>query len=370
MSYLLKIPNPTIGGIVNAAIWRNLKLALLLSLVSINDQTPEYSHPLHLFIASDLNEPVLTRLLTCCASLKRHSLWKWSAHYSNPQDIISATTNSLFFPIVSSVKAGVLMTRFSSASAKPKAKNLVRYITSLDFQEKVVGSDGTGLLNQQQELHFSWNSVVWLLDETAEINTSKHRKGNLGQNQEFQLCATAIQVSKTFALVVRPDTTDQVHETLSYDLLLEQTNKQRDPEVERAQLQIHCHLAKLIHEVSLINVNRIPGFVVDFLSSYLSRLRMALDDSSVSFSLQELIDVLETTCKSHAKLCKRSTVQVEDAVVAIYLLEESLWTQNGVGLIARFEPSGPVEDDEDVYVEMADCSKFAAFQGKLLDLLI
>ena len=68
-----------------------------------------------------------------------------------------------------------------------------------------------------------------------------------------------------------------------------------------------------------------------------------------------------------------STVQIEDAVVAIYLLEESLWTRHEVGLIGRFEPSDPadpVEVDKDVYVEMADCFKFAAFQYKLLDLLI
>jgi len=65
-----------------------------------------------------------------------------------------------------------------------------------------------------------------------------------------------------------------------------------------------------------------------------------------------------------------STVQIEDAVVAIYLLEESLWTRHEVGLIGRFAPSDPVEVDKDVYVEMADCFKFAAFQDKLLDLLI
>lgn len=356
----------TAGNITSPALWRNVKLALLLSLVSINDLKPESSHPLHIFIASDLNEPVLTRLLSACASLKRSSVWRWSAHYSDTKDIITTTKNSLSFPLASSVKSGVLLSRFSSASAKTKTKNLVKTITSLDFQEKRIGGGGDGLPSNlpHHQVSFSWNSVVWLLDEGARYSLSSQRKQK-EQNHESQLLSAAIQVSKTFDLVIRPDTTDQVHETLSYDLLLDQTPIQLDKEVEQAQLNLHQHLSTLLHEISLITVTRIPDSVVDFLSSYLSRLRMALDGSCVSFSLQELVDVLEKTCKAHAKLCKRSKVHIEDAVVAIYLLEESLWIQHGVGLIDRLGVQ--YGDQGEMDIETADCSKFDAFHEILLE---
>lgn len=149
-----------IASITPPSVWRRLKLSLLLSLVSVCEDDPDQSFPLHILIAADLNEPVLIKLLEACAGLKRNSKWI----LPEPKDILAVNSRktSHHFPS-GSVKDGILLSKFSSFNAKAKLKRNLEAITSKDFQENT-------LVNS---VPFRWNSSIWVLDENADAPPSR-----------------------------------------------------------------------------------------------------------------------------------------------------------------------------------------------------
>ena len=124
--------------------------------------------------------------------------------------------------------------------------------------------------------------------------------------------------------------------------------------------QVTLTLAQYIYQVSQISA-KIPDQVADFLSSYLASLRRNCSLESLR-SLQDLVSILEKCAKSHARLCKRGIVEMEDAIVAIYLLEDSLWAQWGIGLIGRWKMQ---EELVEQTLEESDCYSLKTFTERL-----
>ena len=133
------------------------------------------------------------------------------------------------------------------------------------------------------------------------------------------------------------DSNPEQDELLSCDILMNSTTSiQEEKSKLQEQNQVFLSLKQYIDQVSQIST-RIPDKVVDFLSSYLVCLRKNCTIETLRLlPLQDLISILEKCSKSHARLCKRGIVEIEDAILAIYLLEDSLSSQWGIGLIGKW----------------------------------
>lgn len=145
------------------------------------------------------------------------------------------------------------------------------------------------------------------------------------------------------------DDTD-VDEALTFDTLTSQTE---------AGSQQDCWLTpddqikfiKYLDYASSINPT-IPLDILSFFSCYISALRM---QCPLPLSLEHLTRTLEKVCKSHARLCHRGIVLMDDALFAVYFLDGCLSGKNGSSLVDAELYKIDKKDMLDCDVESLDC---------------
>ncbi|KAI8902465.1 hypothetical protein BC833DRAFT_573645 [Globomyces pollinis-pini] len=89
-------------------VWRKLRLCLLLSLSSITELNSVDSQPVHILIVTDAYTPLLSRLISFTASLKRNTKWNELVLDGKPNPFVQISKDNQFDFHVQSAKDGVL----------------------------------------------------------------------------------------------------------------------------------------------------------------------------------------------------------------------------------------------------------------------
>ncbi|KAI8612018.1 hypothetical protein BC830DRAFT_607524 [Chytriomyces sp. MP71] len=109
----------------------------------------------------------------------------------------------------------------------------------------------------------------------------------------------------------------------------------------------HDDFANFIHAVSKIRVT-IPSHCTEYIQSYFVCTRKSLSSlaSAGAFSSLVTIESLVRITIAHARLCLRDEAQLDDVLVAVMLVEESLVFASGVSVLGFI--SLP-EDQENIW---------------------
>ncbi|KAH6581985.1 hypothetical protein BASA61_008732 [Batrachochytrium salamandrivorans] len=302
-----------VDPLLHSDIWRKLKLSLLLSLVSSNSENDHVesvldNKPLHILIVTDGNSPLIDRVLRHIGSLKRNSEPKMKLP-------LQLSTGSQF--------------PYIQAGSSSCSKNDVLYVNMenilqseiLDLENYISQPRLVSIIKDGRSVSALSKSAVWVVASTYLPTIFQQTKPPHSSS-----AMTNIQkVAKSGFVNIIRQMDIVINLKSSCNAFVEKLLIERLLEIELGSVHSSTHFSKSVSEMldqaSSIKVE-LSLDCQKFISKYVTVSRKMFPDESISVVCA--VKRLSRIAAAHARLCFHSEALVEDGVVAVMLIEESL----------------------------------------------
>ncbi|KAJ3022572.1 UNVERIFIED_CONTAM: Minichromosome maintenance domain-containing protein 2 [Siphonaria sp. JEL0065] len=341
-------------------MWRKLRLSLLLSLVSTppsterrnQDELNVIRQAINVLVVTDDFTPMQQRLVSYAASFKRFA--QWSIESSNTMNVVNAVgkDGGLERSTVSDAKDGVLFVNMDRVG-KTDVKCIVEIVEKPVLETVVPGFSVPLLFHSNLRL---WGACTAVQVVKGKVKTQSNVGGCGGDSRDLvaipltEITKPIIQplISKfDICINLKSSSQRRYQEALAKhvlsssiapsDPLLDGTDNKDWKNDSLPPFVSHEDFARFIHTVSEIQVN-IPTDCSDFLKKYFVLIRKTFGNvtSSVGASGDSIFVTMEAlirTAMAHARICLREEVLLDDVLVSIMLIEESLLLVTGVSVL-------------------------------------
>ncbi|KAI8823112.1 uncharacterized protein EV422DRAFT_618800 [Fimicolochytrium jonesii] len=330
-----KLVDQMFADIVPRAIWRKTKLAMLLSLVSapvdVDEQVKPQKGPctprraLHMLFLYSSPIPALNRMLASVPRIRHSHRWVHGCEYKH-QALGHADRQGdgdVKACPMTGAKSGVLMVE-TDHLRKPNLDELINALEKRD----------AGLCNEEAG-PTSAEVTVW-----ASAMLKSGRRSYKAQHEANELSmslapAFAPLISKfDIILNLRGTATLDNHEYLLAQHILSLCTQEK--RIENASTGIwNPDMARFLHIAANIEV-KLSSECQTFLRLYFSAVRKLLG-AGVTESMFATMETLIRIACAHAKLCLRDTALVDDGLVSIAFVEETMALTRGQSIMG-FKP--------------------------------
>ncbi|KAH9275475.1 hypothetical protein BASA83_002249 [Batrachochytrium salamandrivorans] len=302
-----------VDPLLHSDIWRKLKLSLLLSLVSSNSENDHVesvldNKPLHILIVTDGNSPLIDRVLRHIGSLKRNSEPKMKLP-------LQLSTGSQF--------------PYIQAGSSSCSKNDVLYVNMenilqseiLDLENYISQPRLVSIIKDGRSVSALSKSAVWVVASTYLPTIFQQTK----PPHSSSAMANIQKVAKSGFVNIIRQMDIVINLKSSCNAFVEKLLIERLLEIELGSVHSSTHFSKSVSEMldqaSSIKVE-LSLDCQKFISKYVTVSRKMFPDESISVVCA--VKRLSRIAAAHARLCFHSEALVEDGVVAVMLIEESL----------------------------------------------
>ncbi|KNC98826.1 uncharacterized protein SPPG_05803 [Spizellomyces punctatus DAOM BR117] len=327
--------------VVPRTMWRKAKLAMLLSLVSLpssGDIMPDLRsqrQSVNLLYTVDLTTPVLLRLILRAASLRRNQIWTHGIHSKHD-------------PLLQISDSGKLQHQRIQASPLTQARDGVLFVELDKLSRKQVASLSEavatpilrGLAHGEQIVPLHANVCVW---GSACTHNAKNKRWDPEEKTSLEKTvkeAVKPLLSK-FDVVLnmcQSSTKSKHDEIISGHILSQEMRKLNDQqhgdELTADPFYVsHEDFVQFVHAASNITV-KLSLECQTFLRSYFSALRRLVGNipSAADSMLAKMETLIRLAC-CHAKLCLRDTALIDDGLVSILFVEETMAAAHGISIL-------------------------------------
>ncbi|KAH6576075.1 hypothetical protein BASA62_001621 [Batrachochytrium salamandrivorans] len=338
-----------VDPLLHSDIWRKLKLSLLLSLVSSNSENDHVesvldNKPLHILIVTDGNSPLIDRVLRHIGSLKRNSepKMKLPLQLSTGSQFpyiqagsSSCSKNDVLYVNMENILQSEILD-LENYISQPRLVSIIKDGRSVSALVKVCRVGGCKHISTH---HFPANQTTTLqLGYGKYPSTNCHCKFSIGSLCIYQYSFLSSmlmidtdnmyilqKVAKSGFVNIIRQMDIVINLKSSCNAFVEKLLIERLLEIELGSVHSSTHFSKSVSEMldqaSSIKVE-LSLDCQKFISKYVTVSRKMFPDESISVVCA--VKRLSRIAAAHARLCFHSEALVEDGVVAVMLIEESL----------------------------------------------
>ncbi|GBB91940.1 hypothetical protein RclHR1_01940017 [Rhizophagus clarus] len=330
---------------------RKIKLFMLLSLVALSEQSNKQGilPSVHLMILSDGHNPIVPRMIRRVSELKRHEEWTHGLDKKKqPLFIIKDGQNTgkeSFFEstILARSRDGMLLVNLDTLSKKD--------VESLRLVMNK--SSKLSVQNRYHRIGVDLNTCCW--GWSVAKSFGKRMNSDKGRSSDDEgidgICNDTIKpIIDTFDLVIHlNESNDSETNGLLVDHLLEQATVSLEERNHKEKLSTLAfeEFKQFIAVASNTEV-KLSTECKDILRKYFLTCRKLNGASQGFASSTALLESLLRIASCHAKLCLRSVGSVDDALVSILVIEETLVAKFGSSAsVLGFVPL--LDDQENIH---------------------
>ncbi|KAF0392136.1 mcm domain-containing protein 2 [Gigaspora margarita] len=314
-------------NIVPRFAYRKIKLFLLLSLVALSEKQSKnhcISPSIHIMIISDGYNSIIPKMIRHVSKLKRNGEWTYgNGQKKQPLFIIqngnsTAKENFIESTILARSQGGILMVNLDSLN-KRNVESL-RLVMSK--------SPSLSIQNRYHKLIIDVNTCCWGWSVTRPTGKGINLRSAEDEGIE-SVCNDPIKpIIDTFDLVTYlKECVDSEANGLLVDHLLDK--EMLSPENKKNKFGLSFDdLHKFISIASNIDV-KLSTECKDLLRKYFLMCRRLKGASQGFASSTALLETLLRLACCHSKLCLRNVGSVDDALVSILVVEETLVSKYG-----------------------------------------
>ncbi|KAJ3293565.1 Minichromosome maintenance domain-containing protein 2 [Rhizoclosmatium sp. JEL0117] len=328
---------------VPVKMWRKLRLSLLLSLVSTpssiethtgcTDSSEAVRASINVLLVTDDFTPMHKRVLNEAGSFRRFSEWG----SGRKGGLLGNDEGSLNRSVLTDAKDGILFCNLDCAT-KSDIKSLCEVVDN-----PVIA---TRIPKFQDPLLFHSNVILWSsarLMTNVKVKVKQEDSGEAG-TLSANLSPILTPIVSKFDICINLKSSSQPHhqEALASHLLFSAVPSgvfDNEDIKDWAPFISHDDFSRFIHTVSSIHVT-IPHNCSDFLKAYFTLIRKTFGNLigggsglGGSDSMFVTMESLVRVAMAHARLCLRDEVIIDDVLVSIMLVEESLAFVTGVSVL-------------------------------------
>ncbi|RIA98996.1 hypothetical protein C1645_556896 [Glomus cerebriforme] len=321
---------------------------MLLSLVALSEQQSKKQEILpsvHFMILSDGYNPIVPRIIRRVSELKRHEEWTHGIDKKKqPLYIVQDGQNMgketfIESTILARSRDGILLVNLDTLSKKDVGS--LRLVMSK--------SSKLSVQNRHHRVGINLNTNCWGWSVAKQSSDKGMNSNKVGSSKGIdKICNDAVKpIIDTFDLVVHlNESIDSVTNGLIVDHLLEQATVRLEEKNHKEKLAVLTfeEFKQFIAVASSTEV-KLSTECKDILRKYFLVCRKLKGASQGFASSTALLESLLRIASCHAKLCLRSVGSIDDALVSILVIEETLVAKYGSS--ASVLGFVPLSDDQE-----------------------
>ncbi|OAQ35960.1 hypothetical protein K457DRAFT_1870113 [Linnemannia elongata AG-77] len=331
-----------LDGIVPLSIYRKLKLALLLSAVSVapsdsrnqvvEKETTSIRRSIHVLVVMNGRDTIVPALMASMAALKSYIFWDHGEEtirkelYSLRQPKKSST-GEIRGSEMSTAKDGIVLFELDQLDKKAQAQ-IIPVLTTVDGSDIGIQRDN---LSQQLDLI----CCCWATHTSFHLPSKKSKSTDSIFDEDITGPAHRVPLNEKFDIVVGQHelvaVSDVALSVVTHTLRRHMQDDEGDGGPSR-QLSRE-DLTQYVQIASTIQV-RLSTDCEQLLRAYFQVMRKKASGSDInSLSSLSTMSTLLNVASCHAKICLRSVANRYDALVSIMIMEETIAARFGTSCL-------------------------------------